>query len=483
MVMSQALYRKYRSRSLDEVVGQDHITATLKQALESGRISHAYLFTGPRGVGKTSIARVLAHEVNEFPYTEETTHLDIIEIDAASNRRIDEVRELRERSRTVPVAGKYKVYIIDEVHMLTREAFNALLKTLEEPPAHCIFILATTEVHKVPDTIISRAQRFSFRPISLSEATRQLSKIAKNEQLTITQGALKLLAEHGNGSLRDSISLLDQLSSSGQTIDEAAVANNLGLPPAKAVERIIGYVKRGDSGEIIHALEEQSEAGINPTVLAKSLSRSIRNNLDSDQIDQSELTLLKALVEIPASLDPQESLELALLWAAAKRAGSKARPKPAGRKAIASDRPPAIAATKLASNDSDPQKIVAFSLDLWPSIIQRTKGEAASLYTALRLATPRLEDGKLILALPFALHQKRLNQAKHKELIGRFIEEATGDKLTIECLVNKSVINKSDKLTPTFDSPPILDVPASELPTDVIKNINNIFGNAEVLES
>ena len=163
--MGKALYRKYRSKSLDQIVGQSHITTTLANSLKSGSISHAYLFTGPRGTGKTSIARILAHEVNGLPYDDDANHLDIIEIDAASNRRIDEIRELRERVHSAPTSAKYKVYIIDEVHMLTKEAFNALLKTLEEPPAHVIFILATTEAHKLPETIISRTQRLTFKPV------------------------------------------------------------------------------------------------------------------------------------------------------------------------------------------------------------------------------------------------------------------------------------------------------------------------------
>src|SRR3982751_4633112 len=176
--MGQALYRKYRSKSFDDVVGQDHITKTLKNALSSGRISHAYLFTGPRGVGKTSVARILAHEVNDLPYTDESIHLDIIEIDAASNRRIDEIRDLRDKVHITPTSAKYKVYIIDEVHMLTKEAFNALLKTLEQPPAHCIFILATTEAHKLPETIISRTQRYTFKPVDLPKVVEHLRPIA-----------------------------------------------------------------------------------------------------------------------------------------------------------------------------------------------------------------------------------------------------------------------------------------------------------------
>src|ERR1035438_8208803 len=160
--MSTSLYRKYRPKSLSEVAGQEHITKTLEKALKKGQISHAYLFTGPRGVGKTSVARILAHDINNLKYIDDSQDIDIIEIDAASNRRIDEIRELREMAYMAPVGAKYKVYIIDEVHMLTKEAFNALLKILEEPPAHVIFILATTESHKLPETIISRTQRFSF---------------------------------------------------------------------------------------------------------------------------------------------------------------------------------------------------------------------------------------------------------------------------------------------------------------------------------
>ena len=167
--MGKALYRKYRPKSLSEVVGQKHITDTLANAIKSGRISHAYLLTGPRGTGKTSIARILAHEVNGLEYTSDQTELDIIEIDAASNRRIDEIRDLRDKVHILPTSNKYKVYIIDEVHMLTREAFNALLKTLEEPPAHVVFILATTELSKVPDTIVSRSARgLNCNPVTSS---------------------------------------------------------------------------------------------------------------------------------------------------------------------------------------------------------------------------------------------------------------------------------------------------------------------------
>jgi len=171
--MSKALYRKYRSKSLDEVIGQNHVTDILGRAIKQGRISHAYLLTGPRGVGKTSIARILAHEINKIPYDDDTTNLDIIEIDAASNNGVEDVRDLREKVQIAPVAALKKIYIIDEVHMLSKAAFNALLKTLEEPPEHVVFILATTDVDKLPATIVSRTQRFSFRAIGKNQSRRR----------------------------------------------------------------------------------------------------------------------------------------------------------------------------------------------------------------------------------------------------------------------------------------------------------------------
>ena len=240
----QVTARKWRPQKFEEVVGQEHITATLKNAIKTNRIAHAYIFTGPRGVGKTTTARILAKALNcENPHDAEPCNecamcktindsqtMDIIEIDGASNRGIDEIRTLRESVKYAPTRGKYKIYIIDEVHMLTKESFNAFLKTLEEPPAHTIFVFATTDIHKVPLTIISRCQRFDFRRIQLDTIKKTLSDIAKAENISIDDKTLTLISKKADGALRDAQSLFDQvISFCGDKIDSETVSKMLNL--------------------------------------------------------------------------------------------------------------------------------------------------------------------------------------------------------------------------------------------------------------
>lgn len=290
-----SLYRKHRPQKFRDLIGQDHIRDTLMQAVLDGQLSHAYLFTGPRGTGKTTAARLIAkvancHEIEESKKAGKKfdaepcdkcesckdilsgKSIDIIEIDAASNRGIDEIRELRENVKFAPAKSKFKVYIIDEVHMLTREAFNALLKTLEEPPAHAIFILATTEAHKVPATIISRTQRFDFKRIGKDDLSKNLKKIAKEERIEIDDDAVSMIVSAAEGGARDAISLLDQVSGISKRVDAEVVRNILGLVKSEEVFKLLGAIfntKPEEGLKIAHRLFEDGHdmASLNKQII------------------------------------------------------------------------------------------------------------------------------------------------------------------------------------------------------------------------
>ncbi|GAB4540620.1 MAG: DNA polymerase III subunit gamma/tau [Anaerolineae bacterium] len=291
---TQALYRKWRSRTFDEVIGQDHVTRTLKNALATDRVAHAYLFTGPRGTGKTTTARLLAKAVNCLgeadarpcgvcnicQAVDEGRLLDLIEIDAASNRGIDEIRDLREKVGFRPGEARVKFYIIDEVHMLTDPAFNALLKTLEEPPPHVIFVLATTEPHKIPATIVSRCQRFDFRRIPLREVTRWLTHIAEEEGLQVEPEALEYIARQGGGSMRDAISLLDQLTAYGSDIISLAqVRAVLGSVASQAVYELIESLIDGDLARGLDVINQVVSDGAEPRQFTREFVEYLRGLL------------------------------------------------------------------------------------------------------------------------------------------------------------------------------------------------------------
>jgi DNA polymerase III subunit gamma/tau len=499
--MGKALYRKYRPTSFEGAVGQEHITQTLNKAIKSGKISHAYLFTGPRGIGKTSVARILAHEVNGIPYKDDSIHLDIIEIDAASNRRIDEISGLRDKVHIAPTSAKYKVYIIDEVHMLTREAFNALLKTLEEPPAHCIFILATTEVHKLPDTIISRTQRFNFKPADKKVVADYLSGIAKKETININREALELLAEHGQGSFRDSMSLLDQLSTTGEEITGDTVRTMLGVPAEVEVEELLVHISQGNSKSLLENLEALKEQGNNPLAVAKETGKQLRAKLINGSHDEWIPSLLRQLIDVSVSANPADILEVALLEAASLNNKTPADVKPPNNVAPENVKPE-VSKLKTATNDekndqSVKGKVIAqevsakkevvlsakFDMKHWQQVLEYAKNHATSLYTALRLCKPAFSNGVLTLYFKFPLHQKKLNQAQQKDFIGQIIEEVAGSKVRVECEVNKEKFNSIDiseiiiSVEPT-NKPRVAATTKTAAP---LNSISNIFGSAEVI--
>ena len=291
--MYLALYRKYRPRTFNEVIGQDHIVKTLINQIKLDKISHAYLFCGSRGTGKTSTAKIFAKAINcvnskdGSPCLEcdvckslDGTNIDVLEIDAASNNGVDEIRELREKVKYPPVVGKYKVYIIDEVHMLSTSAFNALLKTLEEPPAHTVFVLATTEVHKLPATILSRCLRFDFKLVSLEELSSLLKKVLDSEKVKYDEQAINIIARAGEGSVRDTLSIADRcVSFAGDELTYQKVLAVLGVSEREVLIKITDHILTKNVGEALVELDSVLSQGKSPLVFSNDLISYFRDLL------------------------------------------------------------------------------------------------------------------------------------------------------------------------------------------------------------
>ena len=305
----QVLARKYRPQKFSEVIGQVHVTRTLQNALEQGRTAHGYIFSGHRGIGKTTVARILAMALNcrssDKPVGEPCgvcescteiragNAVDVIEIDAATNRGIDEIRELREAARYRPARDRFKIYILDEAHQITDAAFNALLKTLEEPPGHVVFMLATTAPEDIPQTIRSRCQHFSFRAVRFEEILGQLRDLVGREKIAADDDALALVAEAGDGSMRDALSILDQsIASCGDRLTAETVRQLVGAAPSSVLEEVMRAVARGSSEEVLRLADELISEGQNPTHFAQQLVRFLRNCLVA-QVGGKESSLLQ----------------------------------------------------------------------------------------------------------------------------------------------------------------------------------------------
>lgn len=477
--MGKALYRKHRPKKLSEIVGQPHITQTLSNALSSGQVGHAYLLTGPRGTGKTSIARILAHEVNDLPYEDDSIHLDIIEIDAASNRRIDEIRELRDKIHIAPTSAKYKVYIIDEVHMLTREAFNALLKTLEEPPEHAIFILATTEAHKLPDTIISRTQRFSLKPVAIDLVTQHLQTIAEAEGIKINDDALELVAQHGQGSFRDSISFLDQVRMlSDNTITKDTVETALGRASEQLVSDLVQGISAHDMTLVQKSLAEAREAAAQPAEVASQLADALRTLLfDHSTADpQTIKDIIRQLMDVASAPNPQLALELALFNPGIAAVQS---PQPTQLKAqtpieqVTPPKPskpkpqpeptaePTPEPAKTTEEDDVPTETdISSATDAptpgdWQDILAQLKGSHNTLYGIVRMATPSFEPGVVTLGFKFAFHKKRISDARYTEILATTAQSVLGHPVKVQVVLDKA--SKQDKPPETAPDKPSLN--------------------------
>ena len=440
-----ALYRKYRSRSLQDLVGQEHITTTLSNALTKDSISHAYLFTGPHGVGKTSTARIMAYAINDIDYDEAAPlPIDIIEIDAASNRRIDEIRDLRETIHIAPTELRYKVYIIDEVHMLTKEAFNALLKTLEEPPAHAIFILATTEAHKLPSTIISRTQQFVFRPVQREYMVKHLAYIASEEQIPIDPGALEILAQHSGGSFRDAISMLDQVSQTDKEhITPEHIQHMLGVIDDHALSVIDESIHAQNIQVLSTTLRELFNSGKTATRIALQYAEFLRNQLAESNNTSNRLhtiETIKKLLSISRSSDPELQLEIVLIGSSLLPEFDKKVQKPTKShvppkaKTQPSSETTKSSKTRKEKEDSTTkppvpvQKIELTQSEDWDDILAYTKENATPLYAVLRQCIPAVDEKQVHIQFKYALHHRKASRSNYQELLAKIVGKVYGDR-------------------------------------------------------
>lgn len=439
--MKLALYRKYRPTKLSDVIGEPQVTEILEHAVEQNQFGHAYLFTGQRGTGKTTVARILAHLINGLDYDDniESNDIDIIEIDAASNNGVDDIRGLRDSINLAPIHSSHKIYIIDEFHMLSKPAFNALLKTIEEPPEHAVFILATTELQKVPATILSRVQRFHFKPVATKTLSDHLGFIAKQEGIKIDKDALDAIASSGEGSVRDCITILDQLSSSSEKITVDQVNYVLGIVPAETISSIVVALVDGNTKEVVKKLQDMLDDGVNPITLARQLI----NQLSQAATKQPKLYgTIDQLLEIGKSTMPSIKLIAVMANSSIANQTISARPKlnssnaadykvsavrvnavsditieaPLNTVAVKSENstPTSHQANNIKSSKPSGSIIENFS---WQDLIKQVASmDEPATYSLLKFADYRYStsENSLTLFFPRAFHRKKANTNKFR---------------------------------------------------------------------
>lgn len=494
--MTQALYRKWRPLLWDEVVSQEHIVQTLKNAVASNRVAHAYLFGGPRGTGKTTAARLLAKAVNclnpdvthrpcnlcaHCLAVNENRFMDLIEIDAASNNGVDDVRELKEKINFSPSQGTYKVYIIDEVHMLSAGAFNALLKTLEEPPPHAIFILATTEIHKIPATVLSRCQRHEFRRVPLGEITRRLNEICASEGLEVDAEALQAIARQASGGMRDAISLLDQLASTGGKITLELAQTVLGTATSQSVLALIQAVIDHQPGLGLDEIHRALDGGADARALARQIVDYLRNLMliqmgNGEQVEvpaDTRAQMTKHASALPtadvlrmmrafnaAATDPRggwsPSLGLELAFAEMLELPAQAEVVSVPRAASTSALPGRPSAAPVASSESSrmqtppsqsPGKPAEAQptgspatleqvTKAWKQISHLVKSKDGNVAALLNSGKPiEIRGGVLLLAFASDILQEKFNRPESLDLTRKALHEALGVDLPVQAIV------------------------------------------------
>jgi DNA polymerase III subunit gamma/tau len=470
--MSDVLYRKYRPTSFDDLVGQDVIKSILLEQIRTDRISHAYLFCGPRGTGKTSVARIFAKEINGMS---EIDSLDIVEIDAASNRGIDEIRELKSKIDFVPSRGKYKIYVVDEVHMLTKEAFNALLKTLEEPPSHAVFILATTEVHKVPATILSRVVRFDFRLGTREDIKQNLIRILESEGIELDYEAIDLLARHARGSYRDSLSILQKIVSSdkierSKKLSVNEVAEILGLSNYEIVNSFIELLKESSTDEALGVLRSIEMEGHSLTQFIFEVLDNLRDrvfDLYKGTNNGSSSILTKIIRELyiayrESKTSPIESLpyELAVI-ALGNNQEEKVQDNMVIKEIIKKEVPIKTNEAKMVIENEgvkDAEEPVHHEVGFdrvkadWGKLVESLKIYNHHLSAFITKSDPRrIEDGSLVVAVPYKIYKNKMDTKRSSEILSAEVKKLWGlERITVIIdaglikTLQKSVVDADD---------------------------------------